>query len=118
MAKCLTVRAKRPFYIQLPGPKGVHLFGNPDWSFLLDLDLEILSMDALAWDEILTRYTGELRRFLDEGGIVSWGITPTLDEEVAGATAAAMTQRLDVMWDFLAAFHYQILGLTVRSKVD
>jgi hypothetical protein len=47
---------------QLPAPKGVHLCGNPDGSFLLDLDLDILSMDSLAWGEIFTRYTGELRR--------------------------------------------------------
>lgn len=91
------------FLEQLAAPKGVHLCGNPDWSFLLNLDLDILSVDTLAWGEIFTRYTGELRRFLDKGGIVSWGITPTLDEEVAGATASVMVERLEEMWDFLAS---------------
>lgn len=91
------------FLEQLPSPKGVHLCGNPDWSFLLNLDLDILSVDILAWGDIFTRYTGELRRFLDRGGIISWGITPTLDEEVAGATAAAMVERLESLWGFLAS---------------
>ncbi len=91
------------FLEQLPSPKGVHLCGNPDWSFLLNLDLDILSVDILAWGDIFTRYTEELRRFLDRGGIISWGITPTLDEEVAGATAAAMVERLEALWGFLAS---------------
>jgi hypothetical protein len=91
------------FLEQLPSPKGLHLCGNPDWSFLLNLDFDILSVDTLAWGEIFTRYTDELRRFLDRGGIVSWGITPTLDEEVAGVTATAMIERLEALWDYLAS---------------
>jgi hypothetical protein len=91
------------FLEQLPYPKGVHLCGNPDWSFLLDLDLDILSVDTLVWGDIFTRYTGELRRFLDRGGIISWGITPTLDEDVADVTVNAMLNKLEKMWDFLAS---------------
>ncbi|MDO9534400.1 MAG: hypothetical protein Q7J85_03490 [Bacillota bacterium] len=36
----------RVFLEKFPGPKGVHLCGNPDWSFLLQLELDILSIDA------------------------------------------------------------------------
>jgi hypothetical protein len=79
------------------------LCGNPDWSFLLNLDLDILAVDTLAWGEIFTRYTDELRRFMDRGGIISWGITPTLDEDVAGVTATAMIERLETLWDYLAS---------------
>ncbi len=70
---------------------------------MLNLDLNILSVDILAWGEIFIRYTAELRSFLDKGGIISWGITPSLDEEVEGATSEAMVLRLEALWDFLAS---------------
>lgn len=91
------------FLADLPRPRGVHLCGNPDWSFLLDLDLDILSVDALQWGYIFSRYAENLRRFLDRGGIISWGITPTLTEEMeALGSAAALVARLEEMWDYLA----------------
>lgn len=93
----------RRFLNSLPGPKGVHLCGNPDWSFLLGLDLDILSADVLAWGHIFTRYTDELKGFLQRGGIISWGITPTLTEEMEGFTSMRLVQRLEEMWDYLAA---------------
>lgn len=55
--------------------------GNPDWSFLLQLDLDILSIDTLAWGHIFTRYKSDIKSFLDKGGVISWGIIPTLKEE-------------------------------------
>ena len=33
------------FFAQVDRPRGIHLCGNPDWDFLLNLDLEVLSMD-------------------------------------------------------------------------
>ncbi|MGQ9532841.1 MAG: hypothetical protein ACUVTQ_08580 [Desulfotomaculales bacterium] len=93
----------RRFLADLPRPRSVHLCGNPDWSFLLDLDLDILSVDALQWGYIFSRYAENRRRFLDRGGIISWGITPTLTEEMeALGSAAALVARLEEMWDYLA----------------
>ncbi len=92
----------REFLARLPGPKGVHLCGNPDWSFLLGLELDILSADVLAWGHIFTRYVVELKAFLDRGGIISWGITPTMTHELEGESAATMVNRLEGMWDYLA----------------
>ncbi len=91
------------FLEMLPGPKGVHLCANPDWSFLLGLDLNILSVDILAWGEIFTRYTGDIRTFLNRGGIIAWGITPTLDEEINGVSAIQLVEKLESLWEFLAS---------------
>ncbi|WP_206813013.1 uroporphyrinogen decarboxylase/cobalamine-independent methonine synthase family protein [Paradesulfitobacterium ferrireducens] len=91
----------RAFLAQLPGPKGVHLCGNPDWSFLLNADLDILSVDAFSWGHILVRYQDEVKEFLHKGGIIAWGITPTLTSELETETAATLTDRLLKLWEFL-----------------
>ncbi|MHB1420167.1 MAG: uroporphyrinogen decarboxylase/cobalamine-independent methonine synthase family protein [Bacillota bacterium] len=90
------------FMKNLPGPKGVHLCGNPDWSFLLNLDLDILSLDALRWGHIFTRYTEEVVAFIQRGGIISWGIVPTLTEEMAEHGVEALLVQIEEFWDHLS----------------
>ncbi len=94
----------RYFLDQFPGPKGVHLCGNPDWSFLLGMELDVLSIDALAWGHIFSRYQEEIKHFLARGGIISWGITPTLTEEYEKENIKSMISRLDEIWDYMGEF--------------
>lgn len=92
----------RSFLALLEGPKGVHLCGNPDWSFLLSgLDLDILSVDIFGNGPIFVRYTEEIAAFLERGGIISWGIVPTLSEELSGQDEKMLVDRLLGLWDYL-----------------
>lgn len=91
----------RTFLERLPGPKGIHLCGNPDWSFLLGANLDILSVDAFSWGHILVRYIDEVREFLQKGRIIAWGITPTLTSELVPESVATLTARLLESWEFL-----------------
>ena len=91
----------RIFLENFPGPRGVHLCGNPDWSFLLNLDLDILSLDVLARGYIFSRYREEIRSFLDRGAIISWGITPTLTEEYQQEDLQSMIGRIEEFWGYL-----------------
>lgn len=91
----------RAFLAKLPGPKGVHLCGNPDWSFLLGADLDILSVDAFSWGHILVRYVDEVKEFLHKGRIIAWGITPTLTTELNEESAQTLTKWLLESWEFL-----------------
>ncbi len=91
----------KEFLTKVEGPKGVHLCGNPDWSFLLQLDLDILSIDTLAWGHIFTRYKDEIKAFLDKGGIISWGITPTLKEEYDVEDFNSIVNKIEAMWSYL-----------------
>jgi len=90
------------FLAQLPGPKGVHLCGNPDWSFLLNANLDILSIDAFSCGHIFVRYIDEVKEFLSQGKIIAWGITPTLTSELALESADTLTKRLVELWEFLS----------------
>ncbi len=82
-------------------PRGLHLCGNPDWSFLFGLDVEVLSVDALANGHVMVRYFDQIRDFIRRGGVMCWGITPTLQEEMQGADAHDLLQQLVSLWQYL-----------------
>ncbi|AGL00935.1 hypothetical protein [Desulfoscipio gibsoniae] len=91
------------FLDTLEGPRGVHLCGNPDWSFLLSgLDLDILSVDIYGNGHIFTRYVDEIKTFLERGAIISWGIVPTLTEELNVESVDMLARRLEEYWSYLS----------------
>jgi hypothetical protein len=53
------------FLAQVDRPRGIHLCGNPDWDFLLDLDLDVLSLDVYTNAEIFSCYAASIKRFLE-----------------------------------------------------
>ncbi|HWJ02132.1 MAG TPA: hypothetical protein VNU93_00550 [Verrucomicrobiae bacterium] len=92
----------REFLAQLDTPIGIHLCGNPDWSFLLNQDISILSMDAFSCGRIFSRYHAEINKFLSQGRYIAWGIVPTLTEELESIQVAGMVKQIEEMWDYLA----------------
>lgn len=74
------------------GLTGVHCCGNTDWSLLLSTDLDILSFDAYGYLETLALYPKELRKFLERGGLLAWGIVPT-SEEIEKEESKSLVER-------------------------
>ena len=89
------------FFSQVDRPRGIHLCGNPDWDFLLNLDLDVLSLDVYTNAEIFASYASAIGRFLDRGGVIVWGIVPTGFESFAQAETPALIQRLENVWKVL-----------------
>lgn len=81
-------------YSAVQGLKGTHCCGNTDWSVLLSTGLDILSFDAYGYLENLSLYPKELKRFLERGGILAWGIVPT-SEEVLKEDAQSLVNRFE-----------------------
>jgi len=77
------------------GLTGVHCCGNTDWSLLLSTDLDILSFDAYGYLETLALYPKELRKFLERGGLLAWGIVPT-SEEIEKVDSRSLVERFRV----------------------
>ena len=75
------------------GLAGVHCCANTDWSVLLQTQVDILNLDAYGYLENLALYPGELRKFLDRGGVVAWGIVPN-NQEIFSVTPAGLAQQL------------------------
>jgi len=89
------------FTAMLDRPCGIHLCGNPDWDFLLNLDLDILSMDTYLNGEIFASYAGSIKRFLDNGGVLAWGIVPTNVEPFEKESMGSLESLLEGVWDVL-----------------
>ena len=66
------------------GLAGVHVCANTEWSLVLDSGADILSFDAYDYFDKLVLYENALKRFIGSGGILAWGIVPTLDTEKLG----------------------------------
>jgi hypothetical protein len=90
------------FLASLQGLKGLHLCGNPDWEFLLTAGLDLLSFDAYGRGNLFVRYSQGVGRFLERGGVISWGIVPTGTADLARESVESLVKRLETQWDFLA----------------
>lgn len=63
------------------GLAGVHVCANTDWSLILESSADILSFDAYEYFDRLILYAKDLKKFLEQGKILAWGIVPTLKED-------------------------------------
>jgi methionine synthase II (cobalamin-independent) len=57
---------------------GVHCCGNTDWSIFTDVQaIDVINFDAFGFLERFILYADNLKKFLERGGIICWGIVPT-----------------------------------------
>ena len=89
------------FFATVNRPRGVHLCGNPDWDFLLGLDLDILSLDIYQNGEVFASYSESIKRFFDRGGVIAWGIVPTNFEPFEAENINTLVAKLAHLWDLL-----------------
>lgn len=78
------------------GLAGVHVCANTDWSMLLDSSLDIINFDAYAYFDRFILYPDKLKSFINHGGILAWGIVPTLKAEEIEKESA---ESLRVKWE-------------------
>ena len=90
------------FFAMIDRPRGIHLCGNPDWDFLLNTDLDVLSLDVFTNGEIFASYGDSINRYLKRGGILVWGIVPTGFEDFSKSNTAALGKQLEDIWNQLA----------------
>jgi len=90
------------FFSMIERPRGVHLCGNPDWDFLLGMDIDILSLDVYLNGEIFSSYARSIKKFLDRGGTLVWGMVPTNFEPFELENMDSLEARLVEIWDILA----------------
>lgn len=90
------------FLDKIEAPVGIHLCGNPDWSFLLSgVKIKMLSMNSYGCGAMFTRYYSEIDEFIKRGGIIAWGIVPTLRKHFAEEDIIKLEAKLEEMWGFL-----------------
>ncbi|QTA79506.1 MetE-like domain-containing protein [Desulfonema limicola] len=89
------------FFSMIDRPRGVHLCGNPDWDFLLGMDMDILSLDVYSNGEVFSSYALSIKKFIDRGGVLVWGIVPTNFEPFEKESLPALEKRMENIWDSL-----------------
>ncbi len=73
---------------------GVHVCANTDWSLLLSLPIDILSFDAFGFFDRIILFKEHIRRFLKDGGVIAWGIVPTLNaDDLKQADTASLVKK-------------------------
>jgi methionine synthase II (cobalamin-independent) len=81
---------------------GIHCCGNTDWPMLFETDVDIISFDAWGYFDGFACFSGELAKFLQRGGMVAWGIAPTLGYTGA-ETAEGLARKLVSQFEALGS---------------
>ncbi len=76
---------------------GIHSCEAVDWSLVMESEVQILSLDTYRFGASLIPYADQLNSFLDRGGVVAWGIVPTVDDPF-GESADSLLERLQILW--------------------
>ncbi|KPJ78287.1 MAG: hypothetical protein AMJ54_04145 [Deltaproteobacteria bacterium SG8_13] len=121
MAGYSDVKAKTDldqFFAMVDRPRGIHLCGNPDWDFLLGLDLDVLSLDIYTNAEIFSAYAASIQRFLDRKGIIIWGIVPTGADAFEKENLDTLTGQLERVWAVLSGKGIDTAQLLHRSMLS
>jgi len=82
-------------FAAINGLKGVHCCGNTDWPVLLETSTDILSFDTYNYAESLSLYPAEVKKFLDRGSAIAWGIVPNNEEALAKESVSSLQDRLE-----------------------
>lgn len=73
---------------------GIHICANTDWLLAFDSDVDIINFDAYNYFEKFALYRDAFLRFMDEGRMVAWGMTPTADpKNIQQETAQGLADR-------------------------
>ena len=63
------------------GLAGVHVCANTDWSLVLDSSADIVNFDAYGYFDRFILYAGLIKKFIENGKILAWGVVPTLNPD-------------------------------------
>ena len=81
---------------QAGGLAGIHVCANTDWGLVLESELDIVNFDAYGYFDRFVLSRDQVVKFMDDGGILAWGIVPTLDaDDIAREDAASLKKRWD-----------------------
>jgi methionine synthase II (cobalamin-independent) len=59
---------------------GVHCCGNTDWSLFTEVSaIDIINFDAWDFLDKFVLYAQDIKKFIERGGIICWGVVPTGD---------------------------------------
>jgi len=97
-----TRRDYHTFMAGLAGPGALHLCANVNLSYLLGMNIGILSFDAYQMELMPKGYADSVAEFVIKGGIISWGIVPTDSSSLEFETPDRLAQRISGYWQVVS----------------
>ena len=87
---------------------GIHAgcAGTTDWGLLLRTDIDVLNFDAYEHFETFTLYPDDLKLFMDDGGILAWGLAPN-DERIENETIDGLVGRFEGYLEWLEGIGFE-----------
>jgi hypothetical protein len=82
---------------------GVHCCGNTEWSILIDAGVDLVNFDAFDYGESIALYPDAVKRHIESGKALAWGIVPTNSAKIHTQTAESLVAKFDSLVDNLAA---------------
>lgn len=82
---------------------GIHCCGNTEWSILIDAGVDIISFDAFDFGDTIALYPDAVKKYLEDGKYLAWGIVPTNSEKVRSQSVESLVAKFDSVVDNLAS---------------
>lgn len=82
---------------------GIHCCANTDWGLVLGSRVRYLSFDAYEYADSLLLYPGEVKRFLERGGKLAFGIVPTSSGAIRRESPESLAARMEEILDRFVA---------------
>ncbi len=70
------------------GLSAIHCCGKCEWTIPVEAGINILNLDAYSFSEHFSIYAKDIKKFLNNGGKIVWGLVPTLDSNVLSTISA------------------------------
>ena len=74
---------------------GIHCCGNTEWSILIDAGVDIVNFDAFDFGDTIALYPEAVKKHLEAGKYLAWGIVPTNSEKIQAQTVESLIAKFD-----------------------
>ena len=81
---------------------GIHCCGNTEWSILIDAGVDIVNFDAFDFGDTIALYPDAVKKHLEAGKYLAWGVVPTNSEKIQTQTVESLIAKFDEGVDNLA----------------
>lgn len=96
----------------------IHCCGKCDWTVPIDSGVDIINLDGFFFAQNLSLFSTELKPFLEKGGMIAWGVVPTLDKDALEKTDLnEMVSKFEEAIDYLVQKGIDKSLLISRSMV-
>ncbi|MFQ5645748.1 MAG: methionine synthase [bacterium] len=102
---------------EISGLSAVHCCGNTDWGVLIDTNVDIINLDAFDCADMFLLYPDRLKKFLQKGGIVAWGIVPTVTDKITPGAAPELAERMEAIFDRIVAMGVERERILAQSLI-